>query len=87
MVGTMEVERKWLVTILFILTAVKIPRLHHLRQHHIATRLGTFGIAHRIEKRWILAKTDEHGSFTNCQVLRLLIKIGIGSRFDTDRIV
>ena len=87
MVGTMEIEGDRLCGTFPILALAQIARLHHLREHHVAALTGSLRIAHRIEERWVLAQTDEGGSLAERQVLRLLIKIGVGSRLDTHGIV
>ena len=87
MVGTVEIERQRLSSILAILAPAQIPRLHHLRKNHISTFTGSLRIAYRIEERWILAQSDERCRLTEGQILRFLIKIGIGRRLDSYSIV
>ena len=87
MVGTVEIERQRLSSILAILAPAQIPRLHHLRKDHISALPGSVRITNRIEERRILAQSDKRCRLTESQILRLLIKIGIGRRFDSHGIV
>ena len=87
MVGTVEIECQRLSSILAILAPAQISRLHHLRKNHISTFTGSLRIANRIEERRILTQSDERCRLTETQILRFLIKIGIGSRLDTNGIV
>ena len=87
MVGTVEIERQRLSSILTILAPAQIPSLHHLRKNHISTFTGSLRIAHGIEERRILAQSNERCRLTEGQILRFLIKIGIGSRLDSYSIV
>ena len=87
MVGTVEIERQRLSSILAILAPAQISCLHHLRKNHISALPCSLRIANRIEERRILAQSDERCRLTEGQILRFLIKIGIGSRFDSYSIV
>ena len=87
MVGTVEIERQRLSSILTILAPAQISRLHHLRKNHISALPRSLRIANRIEERRILAQSDERCRLTEGQILRFLIKIGIGSRLDSYSIV
>ena len=87
MVGTVEIERQRLSSILAILAPAQIPRLHHLRKDHISALPSSVRITNRIEERRILAQSDKRCRLAESQILRLLIKIGIGRRFDSYSIV
>ena len=82
MVGAMEVEDERFVARLLAFSLREIARLLHLREHDVATVATALGIAHRVEQRRVLAKTDERRRLLNVQFARLLIKIGVGSRLD-----
>ena len=87
MVGTVEIECQRLSSILAILAPAQISRLHHLRKNHISALPRSLRIANRIEERRILAQSDERCRLTEGQILRFLIKIGIGRRLDSYSIV
>ena len=83
MVGAMEVEDERFVTRLLALSLREIASLLHLRENDVATVATALGIAHRVEQRRVLAKTDERCRLLNVQFARFFIKIGVGSRLDT----
>ena len=78
MVGTVKVQRERFFGVLPVLRIRQIAGLYHLRQHNVSPLRASFGIAHGVEVRRVLAQSDKRGRLGYGQVFGFLIKIGVG---------